>query len=170
MKTELVNTYCYPEFITEDEQFFLKMWALTNEYKLRPNSAGPNRRFNRLDNLGKLPGVFDYIRQRIIKAEDIQNPIEAPQNGDWLGIQRDEAFVEPHMDYNGEDPNFYTRRYNLLISMPESGGQPIYDGQVLDISERTLWRCDAGIIIHSSVPNVGPRPRINISYGFLMPK
>jgi len=41
---------------------------------------------------------------------------------------------------------------------------------VLDVSERTLWRCDAGIIIHSSVPNVGPRPRINISYGFLMPK
>jgi hypothetical protein len=170
MKTELVNTYCYPDFITSDEQFFLKMWALTNEHKLRPNSAGPNRRFNRLDNLGKLPGIFDYIRQRIIKAENIENPIEAPQNGDWIGIQRDEAFVEPHMDYNGEDPNFYTRRYNVLVNMPESGGQPIYDNQILDIKERTMWRCDAGLIVHSSVPNVGERPRINISYGFLMPK
>ena len=168
MKIELVNTYCYPEFITENEQWFMKFWILTNEYKLQPNLAGPNRRFNRLDALGKLPGVFNEVRNRIIKAEGITDPIEAPQNGDWIGVQREGAFVEPHMDYNGEDPEYYTRRYNILINMPESGGQPIYDGQTLDIKERTMWRCDAGLKVHSSVPNVGKKPRINLSYGFLM--
>ena len=170
MKVEANGTYWYTDFITEGERLELKLWALENEYKLKPNLAGPNRRFSRLDKLGKLPDIINIIRDRIIEVEQIVNPVEAPQNADWIGIQREGAFVEPHLDYNGEDPAYYTRRYNLLINMPNEGGQPIYDGQTLDIGERTLWRCDAGIKVHSSVPNVGKRARINLSYGFLMPR
>ena len=32
-----------------------------------------------------------------------------------------------------------------------------------------MWRCDAGLIEHSSIPNKGKIPRINLSFGFLMP-
>ena len=169
MITYTNTTYMYHEFITPEEQSILKDWAIKKEDKLVPNRAGPNRKFNRLDNIGDLPELISTIRQRIIANEDIKVVAEAPQNGDWLGMQGEGAFVEPHRDYNGTSYYFYTRRYNLLLSLPESGGQPIYANEVIPVKERTLWRCDAGLVTHSSVPNVGTNRRINLSFGFLMP-
>lgn len=170
MKTYTEKTYFYNDFITLEEQTQLKEWALANEDKLVPNLAGPNRKFNRLDAIGNLPNLISVIRQRIVDTEeDIKVVAEAPQNGDWIGIQGEGAFVEPHKDYNGTSYYFYTRRYNLIVSLPESGGNPIYDKEVLKVNERTLWRCDAGLVTHSSTPNIGNNPRINISFGFLMP-
>jgi hypothetical protein len=84
--------------------------------------------------------------------------------------QKETGFVEPHMDYNGPDDRYYTRRYNILISLPEEGGHPIYGNKVLKVKERMIWRCDAGLVVHSSIPNKGERVRINLSFGFLMPK
>jgi hypothetical protein len=170
-KINLNNTYCYHDFISDEEQIILKEWALANEHRFAPNGAGPFRRFSRLDRLGALPDLFNILKQRVIDTEDIKEFIEAPQNADWMGVQWETAFVEPHMDYNGENPNYYTRRYNILVSFPEAGGYPIYDNIVLsEIKEKTMWRCDAGLVLHSSVPNKGQKPRINLSYGFLMPK
>jgi hypothetical protein len=53
-----------------------------------------------------------------------------------------------------------------LLSVPKSGGNPIYDGEVVDVEERMLWRCEAGLYNHASMPVVGSIPRINISFGF----
>jgi hypothetical protein len=74
------------------------------------------------------------------------------------------------MDDNGEDDRYYTRRYNILVSLPTEGGNPIYGGEILNVKELMLWRCDAGLVEHSSVPNKGDRLRINLSFGFLMQK
>jgi hypothetical protein len=54
--------------------------------------------------------------------------------------------------------------------MPNSGGQPIYGDDVLDVKERVLWMCEASLVKHSSVINEGSRMRLNISYGFYIPK
>ena len=45
----------------------------------------------------------------------------------------------------------------------------ISDNEILEVKERMMWRCDAGLIEHSSIPNKGKIPRINLSFGFLMP-
>ncbi len=54
--------------------------------------------------------------------------------------------------------------------MPNEGGQPIYDGEILDVGERALWMCEASLVKHASVINQGSRMRLNISYGFYVPK
>ena len=164
------NTYGYENFITEDERLFLMDWAIKNNSYLKKNSVGPYRNFGRLDSLFDVPPLIKQLKDKLIDLELIEKVIEAPQNGDWLGIQKEMAFVEPHMDYNGEDDRYYTRRYNLLISLPEEGGQPIYDKIVLNVKERMIWRCDAGLVVHSSIPNKGKKLRINLSFGFLIDK
>ena len=164
------TTYMYHNFITLEEQEILKAWAYSIEDKLEPNLGGPNRKFNRLDRLGELPSVIDTIRKRILEHEDdIKVVAEAPQNGDWIGMQGEGAFVEPHRDHNGTSYYFYTRRYNLLISMPQFGGIPIHANEQINVKERTLWRCEAGLIVHATTPNVGDNKRINLSFGFSMP-
>jgi len=164
-----IKTYCYDEFITIEEQSEIKKWALDNENKMPANMSGPYRRFSRLDNFNSIPNIIHTIKQRVIDVENIKNVMEAPQNADWIGIQWESAFVEPHLDDNGNNKNYYTRRYNILISYPEEGGQPIYGNEILEVKERMMWRCDAGLIEHSSIQNKGKIPRINLSFGFLMP-
>ena len=166
----LENTYGYEDFITEEERLFLEEWAILNNSNLKRNSEGPYRNFGRLDSLPETPKLVKELKNKLIELESIEKVIEAPQNADWLGIQKETAYVEPHMDYNGPDKRYYTRRYNILISLPEEGGQPIYGNKVLKVKERMIWRCDAGLVIHSSVPNKGKKPRINLSFGFLMPR
>jgi hypothetical protein len=52
------------------------------------------------------------------------------------------------------------------LSVPDSGGNPIYDGEVINVEERMLWRCEAGLYNHASLPVIGSKSRINISFGF----
>lgn len=176
-KVELVNTYMYEDFVSESEGEFLKNWILENEQYLVPNQIGPYRKFKRLHKLeeevGGVPQLFDDLKEKIIELEgleDIMIPLHNPMYAsDWIGVQWDNAFVEEHVDGNGPDDRFYTRRYNLLVSLPNEGGLPIYGGEILDIKERSLWMCEAGLVKHSSTPNVGSRPRINVSFAFTLP-
>lgn len=185
MKRQVGKTYCYDEFITEEEQKTLRNYimsiqehmghAISNGYRkdydiLIRRSIGTialKKHFN----LEPIPLVAE-IKQRIVELEGITSPIiDDLLIGDWFGMTDEDAFVEPHTDetrppYQG----YYALRYNVIISMPHEGGQPIYDGEVLDVGERALWRCEAGLIKHATVPNVGSRMRLNISYGFFVPK
>jgi hypothetical protein len=185
MKRHVGKTYCYDEFITVEEQKILRNYilsiqdmmghAVSNGYKkeydvLIRRSIG-TLALKKHYNLEPIPLVTE-IKKRIVDLEDIRPPITDDLIiGDWFGITDEDAFVEPHTD-EVEPPylDYYTRRYNVIISMPDEGGQPIYDGDVLDVGERALWGCEAGLVKHASVPNVGSRMRLNISYGFFVPK
>jgi hypothetical protein len=71
--------------------------------------------------------------------------------------------------HNHKDPNLKNHvhtRYNLLLRLPNGGGNPIYDGKILTVKEKMLWRCEAGLFNHASLAVVGDKPRINISFGF----
>ena len=50
--------------------------------------------------------------------------------------------------------------------MPDVGGNPIYENDIVEVKEKMLWRCEAGLYNHSSVEVRGSKPRINISFGF----
>ena len=54
--------------------------------------------------------------------------------------------------------------------MPDVGGNPIYENDIVEVKEKMLWRCEAGLYNHSSVEVRGSKPRINISFGFQIKK
>jgi len=165
------TTYCYENFISIEEQNFITNWVLTNQNKLKKNITGPDKHLGRLHEMGiEIPQLIKDLKSKIIELENIKEVITVPHNVDWIGVQGEDAQVYPHMDDNGEDDRYYTRRYNILISLPIEGGNPIYGDEILNVRERMMWRCDAGLVEHSSVPNKGDRLRINLSFGFLMPK
>ncbi len=185
MKREIGKTYCYDEFITEEEQKTLRRYiisiqnlmghAVSNGYKkdydiLIRRSIGTVQLKKQYD-IEPIPLVAE-IKQRIVELEDIRLPIiDDLIIGDWFGMTDEDAFVEPHTDETTIPYlDYYVRRYNVIVSMPYEGGQPIYDDDILDVGERGLWRCEAGLIKHATVPNVGTRMRLNISYGFFVPK
>jgi hypothetical protein len=148
IKKVLENTYCYEDFITKEQQDILYKWAFDSfPYMDFANPCNreedqqnlPVRHFGMVQNLGYIPELFWELKNKIIELEGIEEVLEAPGNGDWVGITGIESRVEPHTDWNGHDPNYYTRR------------------------------CDAGLVEHSSIPNKGNRLRVNISFGFSIP-
>jgi hypothetical protein len=185
MKRNVAKTYCYDEFITAEEQKILRNYilsiqdmmghAVSNGYKSEYDmlirrsigTVGLKRRYN----LDPIPLVVD-IRNRIIELENLHDPIiHDAYLGDWFGITDEDAFVEPHTDLLQEPYlDYNVRRYNVIVSMPHEGGQPIYGGDVLDVGERGMWMCEASLVKHASVPNIGSRMRLNISYEFFVPK
>lgn len=184
MKRLVGKTYCYDEFITEEEQKILRRYVLSIQDLMgHATSNGYKPEYDMLirrsittvdlerNKINVHPLLID-VRNRIIELEQLHAPIiHDPELGDWLGITDEDAFVEPHTDITCEEYSDYNiRRYNVIVSMPISGGQPIYDGDILDVGERAAWMCEASLTTHASVINEGPRMRLNISYGFYIPK
>jgi len=61
-------------------------------------------------------------------------------------------------------------RFNLLISKPEHGGNPIINGIEYDVKENELWRCNAGIDNHSTTTVIScDKPRVLLSFGYFIP-
>jgi len=173
-KIHFGGTYGYKDFINNDEKSELQEWILSEQPSMSFSNPvnseedqytlGLKRHFKILYPDDKKPNIFHLIRNRILDLENITNPIPAPGNLDWIGIVGKGSYVEPHCDANF--PDYYTVRYNLLVSFPDDGGRPIYGGEVLPVKEKMLWRCDAGIVKHSSEIVKGDKLRINLSYGF----
>jgi hypothetical protein len=185
MKRLVGKTYCYDNFITDEEQKILRQYILSiQDIMNHAVSNGYNSKYDMLirrtidtvalkqrHDLDPHP-LVDEIKKRIIEVEGICEPIISdPSLGDWFGMTDEDAFVEPHTDLTTDEYEDYNiRRYNVIVSMPNSGGQPIYDGEVLDVGEKGMWMCEASLVKHASVINEGSRMRLNVSYGFYVPK
>lgn len=169
------NTYGYDDFITETERVVLEKWALSAKNDMRKVHPKNNesdqktkeliRHFGKLSEMENVPLLINQLREKLIDIEELEEFLPEPHNGDWIAIVGENAYVEPHIDSN-LNKNYYTRRYNLLISLPDSGGLPIYDDKIVPVKEKLIWRCDAGLFNHTSEKVVGDRFRINLSFGF----
>jgi hypothetical protein len=179
IKKPIGTTYYYEDFINDSEKDELLKWSLDSiEYMdfAKPVNGEKDqnesvvRHFIKLSQLKFVPDLVYKLKETIIKLEQISPAITDPANEDLISAVGDGGYIEPHIDYNGMDETYYTRRYNLLISLPTDGGQPIYNGRVLNLNVKSIWRCDAGLYTHSSVINSGGGIRINLSFGFMIPK
>jgi len=179
IKKPIGTTYYYEDFINDSEKDELLKWSLDSiEYMdfAKPVNGEKDqnesvvRHFIKLSQLKFVPDLVYKLKETIIKLEQISPAITDPANEDLISAVGDGGYVEPHIDYNGMDETYYTRRYNLLLSLPTDGGQPIYNGRVLNLNVKSIWRCDAGLYTHSSVINSGGGIRINLSFGFMIPK
>ena len=101
-------------------------------------------------------------------ADSVRNLLKANGPGRYFQDHIERKYSLPHEHKDNNEKGFIHTRYNLLLSVPDSGGNPIYDGEVINVEERMLWRCEAGLYNHASLPVVGRKPRINISFGFQM--
>jgi hypothetical protein len=79
----------------------------------------------------------------------------------------DESLNEdlPH-DYLGDVVHV---RFNLLISKPDHGGNPVISGTEYNVKENELWSCVAGMDKHSTTRVVGDKPRVLLSFGHFIP-
>jgi hypothetical protein len=166
MKQQIGSTYFYDNFISQEEQEVIRNWALRNEKYLIPNSSGPFRSRELFKKIPEKLELLDEIKRKIIEIEELHDNKFEPFRGDFVSIQRNGAKVPTHVDHNPEDTTLHSRRYNVFILLPEKGGLPIYDGEVLNVSERTLLKVESGLISHSTTQVEGEVPRIILSYGF----
>ena len=163
MKVNINKSWAYKEFISLEEQAVLLKMAYSVRKNLKSNGAA---RFyqDHIDKHYKLSNEYNNVKQRIIDIEGLKEFIFDTRFGDFISFNETGGAIHEHKDIN--ESGYIHTRYNLLLSVPESGGNPIYDGKVVDIEERMLWRCEAGLYNHASLPVVGSIPRINISFGF----
>jgi hypothetical protein len=160
------NTYFYPDFISDFERVKIEEWALRNENFLIPNPSGPFRARELFSKIPEPLGLLLEIKNRIIEIEKLSDNEFSAFRGDFVSVQRMGAQVPTHIDHNPKDPQLYSRRYNVFISLPEKGGLPIYDGKLLEISEKSLLRVDSGLLPHSTTKIEDDKVRIILSYGF----
>lgn len=162
-KIILPKTWAYENFVTDEEQKVL----LDFSKKVRPffRNNGPGRFYvDHVLNNFIPPKEYHTVKQRIISVDNLTNWSLDPFFGDFISFNEEGAAIHEHKDLN--EPGKVHTRYNLLLSLPTSGGNPVYDGKVIEVKERMLWRCEAGLYNHASLPVSGNKPRINISFGF----
>ena len=79
---------------------------------------------------------------------------------------QDGAFVHPHTDPAPE--GLAHTRCNLMLRKPIKGGNPVLDGEEIEVEEGDLWLCIASMELHSSTPIYGGE-RLIFSFGGLVP-
>ena len=147
-------------FISQDEQKNLILWAENEECRLKPN--GYQRFCNTIKNLSDNKLVYE-IREKIIERFNLHNCKEELL-GDWLGMVKNGGQVHIHTDRRDYKEH---HRFNVLIQLPEKGGVTIYDNKELPIKERTLSYYRPDLYEHGTTKVIGNKPRINLSFGFL---
>lgn len=138
-------------------------WAKSRRHAFRPNGRG--RQFGILQDLKAPPEAWE-IKRQIVESFGLRDAAQEPVYKDFCGYITDGRAIQPHQDcdHNGKQHV----RYNILVSKPIAGGMPVQGGVELEVGEGDVWRCDASRVQHWCTPVVGVKPRIVLSFGFLI--
>lgn len=143
----------------------IAVWAHKNHKSFQPNGFG--RQFGILQRNDLTPPDEAWkIKQQIVEAYALRDTEQEPKFKDLCGFITTGGAIHPHQDpdHNGKQHI----RFNVMVSKPESGGMPVQDGVEMPVEEGDVWRCDASRVRHWCTPVVGSKPRIVLSYGFLI--
>ena len=152
----------YRWIISKKEQSELLEWIFENEDRFKENDVSPNRKFLKL-NPDRDPKLFFTIKERILSEEKIKDYELDPFYGDIVTWNSEGGAILAHYDQTLPGKEHY--RFNLFLSKPTSGGDPIYNFKKLDFSERKYIKYHVNKYEHESTPVIGQKPRIAISYG-----
>ena len=158
------------KIISKEEKNTLLVWTYKNEYKFIQNSMGPHRKYYCFTKESGVPRLFFDVKRRILERENIKSWIEEPMYMDYIGWITDGGFIQQHKDgeYNLSVGLLRHVRYNLFLSVPYKGGDPVYNERKLRMKEMNYLRCNSGSEYHRCEPVEGNKPRIVISYGVLI--
>ena len=110
------------------------------------------------------------IDQYILKSFGYKkNTPICKKDGWFLSYSKEGHIVHTHKDKNPDNEN-YIIRFNVIISKPEVGGNPIIDSNEIEVKENEVWVCKAGEDFHSTTEVKGQSPRVMISFGHYINK
>jgi hypothetical protein len=143
-------------------------FVLTSDaFYWKENTAGNtfNRKFCMLNkyNLPLTTRIKDYSINIFLLLK-INKQIEEKTFGNFIGVQKQGGFVQPHTD-GRNDSGWEHVRVNFLVSRPKEGGMPIINNEQYAIEENGSWFNHASKWVHSSTPVIGDTPRIVLSLG-----
>lgn len=158
------------KFLSGGEHFLLLNWAeeqLAGGH-LTTNARGEHRHYRSYDEADALvPPAFWDIRRRAIAAFSVTDYIDEPLYKCFLGCNTEGGYVHRHTDVS--PPGKYHIRMNIMLSKPQSGGDPVIGDRKIRIEERDLWCFFPSVMPHESTPVRGDRKRFVISIGILVP-
>lgn len=153
--------------ITSEERDVIKAWADDNYHRFKSN--GPGRQFESFDRLPDTPLCVWDVRARIVDLEGLDCHETEPIFRDYIGYIVEGGKIHEHRDPNAKDGRVHVR-FNAIVQLPEEGGLPIYGGIVIPTEERRYVVCRSGMDVHHCQLVKGPKARIVLSYGFLLPE
>jgi hypothetical protein len=138
-------------------------WAQENYKTFRPNGFG--RQYGFLDEFDP-PSEAWEIKRQIVEGNALQNAEQEPTFRDFCGFITAGGSIHQHQD-SGSNGKMHVR-FNVMVQKPASGGMPVQAGVELCVQEGDVWRCNASQVMHWCTPVVGSKPRIVLSFGFLL--
>jgi hypothetical protein len=169
VRTKMGKTYCYEDFITEEERIVIKNWVIENMSLIR-DTTHTYRKMSYFEEIPNHPECISKIKEKLYSLEynDLFHPTHNTNN---ISVHFAGANIVTHLDPPIPTlSDYYKRRYNLMISMAEGGGELIYDGEMFKLKEKSIVCIDAGIIHHSTTVVTGETPRILLSFGYAIKK
>lgn len=153
--------------LSEDEQQTIVNWVRKTYKYFKPN--GLNIYMQKLDYFDDVPKCVFDIKKRIFDKEDLYGYQQEPIFKDSIGYMLDGASLHLHTDPNPSESELIHTRYNVYVQLPDKGGYPIYNNIHCTLKERTYICCRSGLDYHSCAKVEGPRERIILSFGLLLP-
>jgi hypothetical protein len=141
----------------------VKKWADENYKTFRPNGFG--RQYGILQNINTPKEVWE-IKEKVVDFFKLHDAKQEPIFKDYCGYIKEGGAIHKHTDIN--EGSLIHTRFNVMISKPIEGGEPVQNNIVLSVNEGDVWRCDAGKVLHWCTPVIGNKPRIVLSFGFLL--
>jgi hypothetical protein len=140
----------------------IKNWKFSNGIFIENNSFHDNgfgRKFKIQDSANHWEDAFSEFNLKPSFVEPIFK--------NFIGNHfKDDAFVHSHID--SAPDGFVHARCNLMLKKPTKGGNPILDGEEINVEQNDLWLCLASLEKHSSTPIEGGE-RLVFSFGGLVP-
>lgn len=135
------------------------------KYRPRFKPNGPGRAYYSFAK-GMAPPCVQAIKSMVEEFYGVQDAPQEPMFKDLIGFITEGGAVHEHSYPNVGD--LVHTRFNVLLSKPESGGEPVISGKIIQVEEGDTWRCNAGLEKHSCTKVVGSKPRIVLSFGYLL--
>ena len=161
------------EFITVDEQQQMKSIAVNylKQGILEANPRGPGRYRARIWNTELCTDLISSIGERIIEQFHLEDCPVDHQLGWIISLLQPGAQIQPHIDkYPYHDQlNAKHLRCNIMISRDNISGNPVINGNVIDVAERALWGFFPSEQVHCTQVIETIEPRIVYQFGFVVP-
>jgi len=138
-------------------------WALQNYQSFKHN--GSNRQYLILNNDNCPKEVWD-IKALVVKEYKLEEAKQEPLFQDYCGFITEGGAIHRHSDANQGE--LIHTRFNVMISKPVAGGIPVQNDKEISVEEGSVWRCDAGSVEHWCTEVKGNKPRVVLSFGFLL--
>lgn len=159
------------EIVTIEEQTYLIKWVGENNKIFLFNRFGSGK-FCHIDEMkavdSKAHQIITDIRNRIVARENLSRYEPCRQLPDLIYIMEPGTKLHTHDDSAYKNNKGIHIRFNVCIQKPDIGGRPIYAGNTIELIEREYIICRAELDYHSSEWISGSKPKINLSFGFIV--